>query len=139
MSSFDMERLMQQAAQMQEQMARMQDEAEKETAQSSVGGGLVKVTANGAGQVVAIEISPDAIDPEDPGALADLILAGVNEALRSAQAGVDAKAQQMLGDMGLGGLGLPGLGEWALLAFGSLPSGGFSFPLLCFLLSPLLP
>ena len=76
---------MQQAAQMQEQMARMQDEAEKETAQSSVGGGLVKVTANGAGDVVAIEISPDAIDPEDPEALADLVLAGVNEALRSAQ------------------------------------------------------
>ena len=81
MASFDMDKLMQQAAQMQEQVARMQEEAEKETAQSSVGGGLVKVTANGAGQVVAIEISPDAIDPEDPEALADLILAGVNEAL----------------------------------------------------------
>src|SRR5262249_23586488 len=91
MSSFDMDKLMQQAAQMQEQVARMQEEAENETAQSSVGGGLVKVTANGAGQVIAIEISPDAIDPEDPEALADLILAGVNEALRSAQAGVDAK------------------------------------------------
>ena len=89
----------------------MQDEAEQETAQSSVGGGLVKLTANGAGDVVAIEISPDAIDPEDPEALADLVLAGVNEALRSARAGVEAKAQQMLGDMGLGGLGLPGLGE----------------------------
>ena len=111
MSSFDMDKLMQQAAQMQEQVERMQDEAAKETAQSSVGGGLVKVTANGAGDVVAIEISPDAIDPDDPEALADLVLAGVNEALRSARAGVDAKAQQMLGDMGLGGLGLPGLGE----------------------------
>ena len=66
MSSFDMERLMQQAAQMQEQVQRMQDEAAQETAQSSVGGGLVKVTANGAGDVVAIEISPDAIDPDDP-------------------------------------------------------------------------
>jgi DNA-binding YbaB/EbfC family protein len=106
-----MDKLMQQAAQMQEQMARMQEDAEKETAQSSVGGGLVKVTANGAGQVLGIEISPEAIDPEDPEALADLILAGVNEALRSAQAGVEAKAEQMLGDMGLGGLGLPGLGE----------------------------
>jgi len=53
----------------------------------------------------------DAIDPDDPEALADLVLAGVNEALRSARAGVEAKAQQMLGDMGLGGLQLPGLGE----------------------------
>jgi nucleoid-associated protein EbfC len=109
--SFDMERLMQQAAQMQEQVQRMQEEAAQETAQSSVGGGLVKVTANGAGQVVAIEISPDAIDPDDPAALGDLVLAGVNEALRSARAGVEAKAQQMLGDMGLGNLGLPGFGE----------------------------
>jgi nucleoid-associated protein EbfC len=114
MSSFDMDKLMQQAAQMQEQMAKMQQEAEQETAQSSVGGGLVKVTANGAGEVVAIEISKDAIDPEDPEALADLVLAGVNEALRSARAGVEAKAEQMLGDLGLGDLGLgglPGLGE----------------------------
>ena len=116
MSGFDMERLMQQAAQMQEQVQRMQDEAAQQTAQSSVGGGLVKVTANGAGEVLAIEIAPDAIDPDDPEALADLVLAGVNEALRSAHASVEAKAQQMLGDMGLGGLGsgglgLPGLGE----------------------------
>jgi DNA-binding YbaB/EbfC family protein len=113
-SGFDMDKLMQQAAQMQEQMARMQQEAEQETAQSSVGGGLVKVTANGAGEVVAIEISKDAIDPDDPEALADLVLAGVNEALRSARAGVEAKAEQLLGDMGLGDLGLgglPGLGE----------------------------
>lgn len=107
--SFDMEKLMQQAAQMQEQMERMQEEAAQETAQSSVGGGLVKVTANGAGEVISIEIAADAIDPSDPEALADLVLAGVNEALRSARAAVEAKAQQMLGDMGLGGL--PGLGE----------------------------
>jgi nucleoid-associated protein EbfC len=107
--SFDMEKLMQQAAEMQERVQRMQEEAAQETAQSSVGGGLVKVTANGAGEVVAIEVSPEAIDPDDPEALADLLLAGVNEALRSARAGVEAKAQQMLGDMGMGGL--PGLGS----------------------------
>jgi nucleoid-associated protein EbfC len=106
--SFDMEKLMQQAAQMQEQVKRMQEEAAEETAQSSVGGGLVKVTANGAGEVIAIEVSPEAIDPDDPEALSDLLLAGVNEALRSARAGVEAKAQQLLGDMGMGGL--PGLG-----------------------------
>jgi len=100
--SFDLNKLMQQAQEMQAQMERMQEEAKSETAQSSVGGGLVKVTANGAGEVVAIEISADAIDPE---ALADLVLAGVNEALRSARSAVEAKAQQMLGDLGLPGLG----------------------------------
>jgi DNA-binding YbaB/EbfC family protein len=107
--SFDMNKLMQQAAEMQAQVQRMQEEAERETAEASVGGGLVQVTANGAGAVLSIQISPDAIDPSDPEALADLVLAGVNEALRSAAAKVEAKAQQMQADL-LGGLGLPGLG-----------------------------
>jgi nucleoid-associated protein EbfC len=104
---------MQQAAQMQEQMQQMQEEAAKETAEASVGGGMVKVTANGAGRVLAIEISPEAIDPSDPEALADLVLAGVNEALRAAAAAIEAKAQQMQSELlgGLGGLGLPGLSE----------------------------
>jgi nucleoid-associated protein EbfC len=106
--SFDMNKLMQQAAQMQEQVQRMQEDAVKEVAESSVGGGMVKVTANGAGQVLTIVISPDAIDPADPEGLADLVLAGVNEALRSATAAVEAKAQAMQSEL-LGGLGLPGL------------------------------
>jgi nucleoid-associated protein EbfC len=106
--NFDMNKLMQQAAQMQEQMQRMQQEAANETAEASVGGGMVKVTANGAGRVLSIEISPEAIDPSDPEALADLVLAGVNEALRSAAAAIEAKAQQMQSEL-LGGLGLPGM------------------------------
>jgi len=106
--SFDMNKLMQQAAQMQEQVQRMQEDAVKEVAESSVGGGMVKVTANGAGQVLTIVISPDAIDPADLEGLADLVLAGVNEALRSATAAVEAKAQAMQSEL-LGGLGLPGL------------------------------
>ena len=105
-----MNKLMQQAAQMQEQMQRMQEDAKKETAEASVGGGMVKVTANGAGQVLSIEIAKGAIDPDDPEGLADLVLAGVNEALRSAQAAVEARAQQLIGELGLGDLGLPGLG-----------------------------
>jgi DNA-binding YbaB/EbfC family protein len=95
---------------MQEQVQRMQEEAANETAEASVGGGMVKVMANGAGKVLSIEISPDAIDPSDPEALADLVLAGVNEALRAAAAKIEAKAQQMQSEL-LGGLGLPGLGE----------------------------
>ena len=105
--SFDMNKLMQQAAQMQEQVQKMQQEAENETAEASAGGGMVKVTANGAGRVLSIDISRDALDPEDPEGLADLVLAGVNEALRSASAKVEAKAQQMQSEL-LGGLGLPG-------------------------------
>lgn len=111
-----MNKLMQQAAEMQAQMQKMQEEAAAETAEASVGGGMVKVTANGAGEVLSITISPEAIDPEDAEALGDLVLAGVNEALRAAHAAVEAKAQQMvsqmgLGDLGLGGMGLPGSGS----------------------------
>ena len=107
--SFDMNKLMQQAAEMQKQVEQMQADAEKETAESSVGGGLVKVTANGAGHILSITIAPDAVDPSDVDGLQDLVLAGVNEALRAASAKVEAKAQQMQSEM-LGGLGLPGLG-----------------------------
>jgi DNA-binding YbaB/EbfC family protein len=87
----------------------MQEAAQNETAEASVGGGMVKVTANGAGQVLSITISPDAVDPSDVEGLQDLVLAGVNEALRAASAKVEAKAQQMQSEL-LGGLGLPGLG-----------------------------
>jgi DNA-binding YbaB/EbfC family protein len=107
--SFDMNKLMQQAQQLQEQMAQMQEAAANETAESSVGGGAVKVKANGAGEVLEITIAKEAIDPDDPEGLADLVLAGVNEALRSAHAAVEARAQSLAGELGLGGLGLPGL------------------------------
>jgi hypothetical protein len=106
--SFDMNKLMQQAAEMQKQVEQMQAEAQHETAEASVGGGMVKVTANGAGQILSIAISPDAVDPSDVEGLQDLVLAGVNEALRAAAAKVEAKAQQMQSEL-LGGLGLPGL------------------------------
>ena len=107
--SFDMNKLMQQAAEMQQQMQKMQEEAAAEIAEASVGGGMVKVTANGAGELVSIEIARDAIDPDDPEGLADLVLAGVNEALRSARSAVEEQAQKMIGELGLGDLGLPGL------------------------------
>ena len=81
--SFDMNKLMQQAAaDAGADAAHAGGGAERRPRESSVGGGLVKVTANGAGEVLAVKISRDAIDPDDPEVLADLVLAGVNEALR---------------------------------------------------------
>jgi DNA-binding YbaB/EbfC family protein len=103
---FDMNKLMQQAQQMQEQMARVQEELAHETVEASAGGGLVTVKATGAGEIAEIKIDPKAIDPDDPELLEDTVLAAVNEALRSAQ----ALAQSRLGAAtGLGGLGLPGM------------------------------
>jgi DNA-binding YbaB/EbfC family protein len=106
--SFDMNKLMQQAAEMQQQMQKLQEEAAAEVAEASVGGGMVRVTANGAGDVLSIVISPEAIDPSDPETLGDLVLAGVNEALRSARGALESKAQQMVNELGLGDPGLPG-------------------------------
>ena len=103
----DMNKMMQQVAQMQEQMARAQEELAKETVEASVGGGMVTVRASGAGEIVAIKIAPEAIDPDDPETLEDLVLAGVNEAMRNAQELMQSKLGGAMG--GLGGLGLPGL------------------------------
>jgi len=101
---FDMNKLMQQAQQMQAQMLQAQEELAKETVEASAGGGMVTVKATGAGELTEITIDPKAIDPDDPELLQDLVLAAVNEALRSAQ----ALAQSKLGGS-LGSLGLPGL------------------------------
>jgi len=103
----DMNKLMQQAQEMQEQLAKVQEEAANETVEATAGGGMVTVTANGAGEITEIKIAKEAIDPDDPEMLADLVLAAVNEALRSAQRLVESKVGPLMG--GLGGLGLPGL------------------------------
>ncbi|HEY8627574.1 MAG TPA: YbaB/EbfC family nucleoid-associated protein [Gaiellaceae bacterium] len=103
----DMNKLMQQAQEMQEQLAKVQEEAANETVEATAGGGMVTVTANGAGEIKEIKIAKEAIDPDDPEMLADLVLAAVNEALRSAQRLVESKVGPLMG--GLGGLGLPGM------------------------------
>ena len=102
--AMDFEKLLAQAQQMQQ----AQTELEHETVESSAGGGMVSVTANGAGEIKQITIDPKAIDPDDPELLADMVLAAVNEAIRSAQGLAQSKLGGALGD--LGGLGLPGLG-----------------------------
>jgi nucleoid-associated protein EbfC len=100
----DLNKMMQQVQQMQAEMAKAQEELAGETVEASAGGGMVTVTANGAGEIQQIRIAPEAIDPDDPELLADTILAAVNEALRSA----NSLAQARLGGL-TGGLGLPGL------------------------------
>jgi nucleoid-associated protein EbfC len=100
---FDVNKLMQQAQQMQSQMEQVQAELADQVVEASAGGGMVTVKATGAGEVKEIKIDPKAIDADDPEFLEDAVLAAVNEALRSAQ----ALAQSKLGSVaGLGDLGL---------------------------------
>ncbi len=105
--SFDMNALMKQAAEMQEQMQKLQEDAAKETAEASAGGGMVTVVASASGELKELRIDAKAIDPSDPELLADLVMAAANEALRAAHTKVEAKMKSML-PPDLGGL-LPGL------------------------------
>jgi nucleoid-associated protein EbfC len=106
----DMNKLMQQMGQMQEQMQQAQDELAKETVEATAGGGMITVIANGSGEIKEIKIDPKAIDPEDPEMLEDMIVAAVNEAIRSAHSLMESKLGGLAGGA-LGGLGLPGLGD----------------------------
>ena len=101
--SFDLNALMKQAQEMQDQMKQLQEDAAKETAEASAGGGMVTVVATAGGVLKELRIDPKAIDPNDPELLADLVLAAANEALRSAQAKVEAKMKSMI-PPDLGGL-----------------------------------
>ena len=104
----NMQQMLRQVQKMQQDMAAAQEQLKHEEVEASAGGGMVKVKVSGDLVVKAIVIAPDAIDPDDPELLADLVLAAVNEALRSASALMESKMQGMLPG-GLGGLGLPGL------------------------------
>ena len=104
--SFDMNKLMKQAQEMQKQLEEAQEAAKNEVVEGSAGG-MVTVKATGEGRLLEVKIDPKAIDPDDPEMLADMVVAAVNEAIRSAHALVEAKLGPALG--GLSGLGLPGM------------------------------
>lgn len=96
--------MMKQAQKLQAKMMRMQEELATRTVETSAGGGMVSVVANGAQQIVAITIEKEVVDPEDVEMLQDLIIAAVNDAL--------TKSQEMVsGEMGklTGGMKIPGL------------------------------
>lgn len=103
----DMGAMMKQVQQMQAEMAKAQEELKDEIVEASAGGGMIKVQMSGDLELRAVEIDPDAVDPEDVEMLQDMVLAAVNEALRSAQERANNKLGGVTG--GLGGLGLPGM------------------------------
>lgn len=105
--SFDLNALMKQAQEMQAQMKQLQEDAAKETAEATAGGGMVTVVASASGELKELRIDPKAIEGADPEMLADLVIAASNEALRAARAKVEAKMKGML-PPDLGGL-LPGM------------------------------
>ena len=102
----NMQQLLKQAQKMQADMMAAQESLKDELVEASAGGGMVKVRVTGDLQVKEITIDPSAVDPEDVELLSDMVLAAVNEGLRSAQELAASKLGALTG--GLGGLGLPG-------------------------------
>ena len=81
----NMQQMMKQVQKMQADMAKAQEELKTAVVTATAGGGMITVTVTGDQQVTAIEIKPEAIDPDDAELLQDLVLAAVNEGLRSSQ------------------------------------------------------
>ena len=98
----DMRFLMKQAQQMQ---TKMQEAQKALRAEGTAGGAMVKVTLNGGKELVAISVAKEAMDPEDPSMLEDLILA----AFKDASAKADDGMAKVTGSLG-GGLNIPGMG-----------------------------
>lgn len=103
--------MMRQQQQMQQKLARMQQDmeaAQKNVEESSftasVGGGAVQATVSGKKQVTALTIQPDAVDPADVEMLQDLVISAVNEALRQAEEAMESAMGSVTG-----GLNIPGL------------------------------
>ncbi len=102
--------MLREAQKLQAEMQRVQEEAKSKTAEATAGGGMVTVTANGAGEVVSIKIEKDVVNPEDVEMLEDLVLAATNEALRRAKQIVSEDMGRLAGGLNIPGLGGPGMG-----------------------------
>jgi DNA-binding YbaB/EbfC family protein len=108
----NMQQMLKQVQKMQAEMMAAQEQLKDEIVEASAGGGMVTVKVSGDLEVKSISIDPEAVDPEDVELLQDMVLAAVNEALRSAQELASKKLGGITGGLGgpggLGGLGLPG-------------------------------
>jgi DNA-binding YbaB/EbfC family protein len=100
----NMSNIMKQAQAMQEQMAKVQEQAAAKTVSGTAGGGIVTVTANGAMQIVSVTLDPEVVKSGDVEMLQDLVVAAANDALRKAQ---EMMAEEMKSVTG--GLKIPGL------------------------------
>ena len=99
----NMQQLMKQAQQMQQQLMSAQAELAELEVEGHAGGGLVRATMSGSGELKSLVIDPKAVDPEDVDTLQDLVVAAVRDAARAAA----DLTQDKMGPLA-GGLGLPG-------------------------------
>lgn len=96
--------MMKQAQKLQQEMIRMQQEQESKTFTAKAGGGMVSATVSGKHELVDLQINPEAVDPDDVEMLQDMILAAINEAMRTADVEAANNMSRLTGGMNLGGL-----------------------------------
>ncbi len=99
-----MNKMIKQAKKVQEQMAKMQAELEEREVEASAGGGVITVKVNGKQQLTEIKIKPEAIDLDDIEMLEDLVMAAINEAIKTSQEMVSSEMAKITG-----GFNIPGL------------------------------
>jgi DNA-binding YbaB/EbfC family protein len=114
--------ILSQLGQMQEKLAKAQEELEDRVAQGTAGGGAVSIKISGGMKVTELHIEPDVVDPSDVGMLEDLVTAAVNEALTQVQGFQMGQLSGLAGGLNLGALGIPGLGGGPL--GGGMPGAG---------------
>ena len=100
----NMQGMMRQVQKMQEQMAELQDDLDTRGYTVKAGGGAVTVTINGKKEITALEISPEIVDPDDIETLSDILIAGVNEAIKKVEETNAEEMQKVTGSVSLPGL-----------------------------------
>ncbi|MDA8337522.1 MAG: YbaB/EbfC family nucleoid-associated protein [Peptococcaceae bacterium] len=104
MNMGNMSKMMKQVQKMQADMAKLEEELATRTVEATAGGGLVRAVANGRQEIMALEIKPEAVDPEDVETLNDLVLAAVNSALSEARKMASGEMSRLTGGMNIPGL-----------------------------------
>ena len=104
MGGANMQQLARQAQKLQQQMTKMQEELDEREFEAASGGGMVTAKVNGKRELLSIPIKPEAVDPEDVEMLEDLVMAAVNEALRTAAETVEREMGKLTGGMNMPGL-----------------------------------
>lgn len=102
--SNNVNQMLKQAQKMQDEITKLQGELEEREFNASVGGGAVDITINGKRNVLALNIKPEVVDPQDVEMLQDLIMSAFNEAIRVLDEVSEAEMQKVTG-----GVSIPGL------------------------------
>ena len=103
----NMQGMIRQAQKMQEQMTELQEDLDAREYEIKAGGGVVTVKINGKKEIKSIDIAPEIVDPDDIETLSDILVAGVNEAIKKVEETNAAEMEKITGN--LGGMGIPGL------------------------------